>query len=303
MPQLKEPLVTIALPVYNGYPSISKAIKSILNQTYKNFELIISDNKSTDKTVEIANEFAKDDPRIIIYVNAQNIGLSKNFYKTITLASKNSKYFMFHAHDDLLDKSFLKKSVKIMEDNSNIILTSSFCGIFKESISNIIFIDKEINTLGLDTVQRAKSYREIIHSDKTLGSFYLGLRRKSKNIFFKPPNMLGSDNIELLQLSFLGEFFIIPEILMFKNLNGISKDIKKYINNIGKISFFAKYLPYALREFYFYKVIISSKKISKINKFYLIYISFKDYLFNNIYRDNYRFYKHKIKMLYKNIFV
>ena len=73
------PEVSIGLPVYNGELFLKKALDSLLNQTYSNFELIISDNNSTDSTQKICQEYAKNDKRICYIHQEKNIGAFSNF--------------------------------------------------------------------------------------------------------------------------------------------------------------------------------------------------------------------------------
>jgi glycosyltransferase involved in cell wall biosynthesis len=106
--QLKSyPLVTIGLPVYNGEKYLSLALDSLLAQTFTDFELVISDNYSTDGTEKICKEYAKKDERIKYYRQSENIGIFKNFLFVKNKGVK-SKYFMWAAHDDLWDKDWLK---------------------------------------------------------------------------------------------------------------------------------------------------------------------------------------------------
>ena len=72
-------LVSIGLPVYNGEKFLKKRIDSILNQTYENFELIISDNASTDNTRKICESYTKQDSRIRYVCQQKNIGAIENF--------------------------------------------------------------------------------------------------------------------------------------------------------------------------------------------------------------------------------
>ena len=71
--------LSIGMPIFNGELFIHQAIKSILAQTFTNFELIISDNASTDSTREICEKFAKQDNRIRYFRQESNIGIHKNF--------------------------------------------------------------------------------------------------------------------------------------------------------------------------------------------------------------------------------
>ena len=102
------PKITIGLPVYNGDKFLKECIESILNQTFLDFELLISDNASTDSTSEICSAYALQDKRICYSRNLKNIGMIENFKHVLDIAK--GKYFMWIAADDLLgDKDYLKK--------------------------------------------------------------------------------------------------------------------------------------------------------------------------------------------------
>ena len=93
------PLISVAMPVYNGEPYIAEAIECVLNQTYPNLELVISDNASTDQTEQICRTFAAKDHRIIYIRNATNIGAAKNYNQAFRRTS--GPFFRWHNADDL----------------------------------------------------------------------------------------------------------------------------------------------------------------------------------------------------------
>jgi glycosyltransferase involved in cell wall biosynthesis len=103
----KKSILSIGLPVFNGERYISQAIDSILIQTFKDFELIISDNASTDRTEQICQEYVKKDSRIKYHKNERNIGGPNNYNLLVKLAS--GKYFKWAAHDDVLEPTYLEK--------------------------------------------------------------------------------------------------------------------------------------------------------------------------------------------------
>ncbi len=115
------PRVSIGLPVYNGERFLRQALDSILNQTFEDFELIISDNASTDSTAEICKAYAVKDPRIKYFRNDTNIGISRNFDRVFELSS-GSEYFKWCAHDDLMAPTFVQKCVEVLDHNPEIVL-------------------------------------------------------------------------------------------------------------------------------------------------------------------------------------
>jgi len=121
----KSPLVSIGMPVYNGGRFLSEALDSLLNQDFQNFELIISDNASTDNTAEICKRYLKKDNRIKYYRNEVNIGAAANFNKVVEYAS--APYFMWAAYDDLWEPSYISELVKVLEfDKSTVLAFSDF---------------------------------------------------------------------------------------------------------------------------------------------------------------------------------
>jgi glycosyltransferase involved in cell wall biosynthesis len=111
------------MPVYNSETTIENAILSILNQDYKNIELIISDNSSTDKTSEICWKFANMDSRIKFVRQDSNIGPTANFEYVLT--SSSGEYFMWAAGDDTRSSGFISANLEALLENSNYIASTS----------------------------------------------------------------------------------------------------------------------------------------------------------------------------------
>lgn len=109
------PKVSVAMPVYNGEKYLSEAINSILNQTYSNLELIITDNASTDETPNIVKEIASRDDRVRYVHNGKNIGAAANYDRGFDLA--RGEYFKWHADDDVLSPDFLEHCVRALDEN------------------------------------------------------------------------------------------------------------------------------------------------------------------------------------------
>ena len=108
-----QPLVSILMTAYNRQKYIGEAIESVLNSTYKNWELIIVDDLSTDNTVDIAMSYAQIDSRIKVYVNEQNLGDYPNRNKAASYA--NGKYLKYVDADDMIYPYGLEQLVFYME--------------------------------------------------------------------------------------------------------------------------------------------------------------------------------------------
>jgi glycosyltransferase involved in cell wall biosynthesis len=108
------PMVTIGMPVYNGEAYLSRTLDSLLEQEWRDFELIISDNASTDRTSEIIADRAVADDRVRAVRQPTNLGVGPNF--RYVLAQATGEYFMWAAHDDVWEPGFLTALLACMGD-------------------------------------------------------------------------------------------------------------------------------------------------------------------------------------------
>ena len=114
---MNNPLVSVIIPNYNKEEFLSICIQSVLNQTYKNFEIIIIDNFSSDRSLDVIKKFI--DPRINLFQFKNNgiIAASRNF----GIKKSNGKYLAFLDSDDYWMKDKLSKSVKVLEQGADFI--------------------------------------------------------------------------------------------------------------------------------------------------------------------------------------
>lgn len=113
-------MISIAMTTYNGEKYIREQLDSILNQTYKNFELIICDDFSTDSTVKIIKSYI--DPRIKLFINEKNIGFKKNFEKAIKLCT--GEYIALSDQDDIWENNKLELCINNIGEH-DLICTNS----------------------------------------------------------------------------------------------------------------------------------------------------------------------------------
>ncbi|WP_433745215.1 glycosyltransferase [Falsibacillus pallidus] len=124
------PKISVIMGVYNGEKYLHDAIKSILNQSFKDFEFIICDDGSTDKSVNIIEHYKKNDKRILFLQNDKNIGLAATLNKCITVA--DGEYIARMDCDDvsLLDR--FNKQVDFLDNNKNIALVGGNANLFND---------------------------------------------------------------------------------------------------------------------------------------------------------------------------
>ena len=114
--------INILMPTYNGRLYLRKQLDSILNQTFKDFRLIISDDASTDSTLKILKEYEEKDSRIEVYGHQKNMGLSNNI--EFLIGKVRSEFFMFADQDDVWELDKIEKTFnKLQETNSDLVFT------------------------------------------------------------------------------------------------------------------------------------------------------------------------------------
>ncbi|AFZ29899.1 glycosyl transferase family 2 [Gloeocapsa sp. PCC 7428] len=214
--QSNRPLVSVGLPVYNGGDLLEKALNSLLAQTYSNFEIIISDNASTDKTRTVCETYATKDSRIKYYRNEKNIGGHNNFNRVFELAT--GKYFKWAAHDDLCAPNFIEKCVNILETNPSVVLCypkAKLINEFEEVLPN----NCDENPLLTHSSKPHVRFRNLIIDSfakphRCLQLF--GVIRR--DILTKTPllgNYPGADKVLLVKMALLGQYYEVSEYLFF----------------------------------------------------------------------------------------
>lgn len=121
---MKEPLVSIVLPCWNGAKLLPRAVKSCLGQTFRDFELIIVDDCSTDNTLEVATGLAKGDSRIRVVSNELNSRLPTSLNNGFALA--RGKYLTWTSDDNEFMPTALARMVKALEDSQSDLVYADF---------------------------------------------------------------------------------------------------------------------------------------------------------------------------------
>jgi glycosyltransferase involved in cell wall biosynthesis len=112
--------LTIGMPVYNAERYLSQALDSILSQRFENYQILISDNNSTDQTKHICQAYADRDPRIVYLQQKRNVGAAYNFNFLVEKAS--TPYFRWACHDDILEPDCLEACVSVLDDHPDVVL-------------------------------------------------------------------------------------------------------------------------------------------------------------------------------------
>ncbi|GIW67113.1 MAG: hypothetical protein KatS3mg095_1011 [Candidatus Parcubacteria bacterium] len=134
------PKVSIITPTYNGEKFIERAIKSVLWQTFKDWEMIIVDDGSTDKTVNIVKEYIKRDPRIKLIELKENTG-GPAIPRTVACKEAKGEYIAFLDQDDIYYPEYLESKVNYLNNNPEIAILSSLAWTFDDSTKRVIYVE------------------------------------------------------------------------------------------------------------------------------------------------------------------
>jgi glycosyltransferase involved in cell wall biosynthesis len=208
----KNPLVSMALPVYNGQAFLAEAISSCLAQDYDNFELIITDNASTDSTERICREFGALDGRVKYIRNERNLGAGPNFNLGVKCSS--GKYMKWCASDDRISPNFISACVSVLEKNPDVVL----------AYGKTVTIDAQSRIIplvgrGMTEQQVTDSVARRFHKDlydRASNFEIFGVFRKSaleKSTLQRP--YYGADVTLVNELTLLGRFSFVPDAIFY----------------------------------------------------------------------------------------
>ena len=211
---MAKPYVSIGLTVYNGEQFLEETLDSFLAQTYPDFELIISDNASTDRTGEIARAYAAKDDRIRYHRNEKNLGLAGNHNRSFELA--RGEYFKWAAADDVCLPTYLARCVEVLDRDPTVVLAYPRTQ-FVDAVGNPLDIHDPGWNLQSD--EACERLRYAIHSGHWANAVVGLLRSAALAKTRLIPAYPGGDFRVLGELSLLGKFYEIPETLFVRRLH------------------------------------------------------------------------------------
>ncbi len=256
------PKVTIGLPVYNGEFSLRRAINSVLKQSFTDFELIISDNDSTDLTLKICEEYSNKDDRITFVKQNTNMGPLYNFY--FTLEKARGTYFVWIAHDDYWHPDFLLENVNVLDNQKNVVCSIGKVKTFDKLQENKIneasvkypklienYVISRRNQMISVTYPVSGSYdkkiRQFLKNTGSNSRFYGLFRREILQKCFIKSDFIAVVNAIFLNLLKYGDLYEVDKILLFRfnqgsSTTGIINQSRLYNKNLLTTIF--PYIPF-----------------------------------------------------------
>lgn len=270
-------LVSIGMPVHNGMPYLQDALASLLAQQYTEFELIISDNASTDGTSARCLDFARRDRRIRYYRQPANIGPVANFNAVFALA--RGRYFMWACHDDWWAPGYLRACVSAFGLSEQLVLAGTRGELVDGETGRHILVDRGFSTIGLSSLARYILYKRTIHDGNHVGVIFYGLYKREALARAVPMrNVIATDHLLLAKLCFLGEFVTVPETLMVKRWGGTSTSYENQARVMGIRSRLAVKCPMLVREVFLQRIIVRRPDLGVLQRLRLSCWSAANYL-------------------------
>jgi len=205
------PPVSIGMPVFNGEKYVVQAIDSILGQSYSDFELIISDNASDDRTPEICQEFARKDSRIRYFRQASNVGAPRNF--NFVFREAHGRYFKWAAANDVCDRDLVAVCKKVLDERPEVVLC----------FGKTVAIDQEGRMLSpvgdnlvIEDARPSRRFRHVV-DHLQYNNVHAGLFRSDslrKTMLEKP--YPSGDLVMIAELALYGLFCEVPQVLFYR---------------------------------------------------------------------------------------
>jgi glycosyltransferase involved in cell wall biosynthesis len=246
------PKLSIGLPVYNGEEFLPQALDCLLAQSFRDFEVIISDNASTDRTTQICRDYAARDGRIRYFRSELNLGALPNFNRTFELSA--APFFKWAAHDDLYDSTYLEGCMRLLAEDPTLVLAHSATAFIGDDGQPFPFdpdtgtyVDPRTGarrrpdspTIG-DSPIAAERFRQVLALARWGSHMFGVIRRPALRQTQLLPSFAGSDRAMLAELTLLGRFRCIPERLFFKRFHARAswaldqRELKSFLSNEGK---------------------------------------------------------------------
>lgn len=203
--------ISVCLPVFNGAKYLAEAIESVLAQSYANFELLIVDDQSTDKSQAIAQQYAQKDKRVVYWRNETNKGIFANYNECLNRAQGD--FIKLFAQDDVLEPNCLSLMLEQLLANQNVLLVASARMVIDENSRQTAierFFDDTIVIPGAEVI---KNYvRTFVYRTGTPAQVML--RRSSMGTGFNPKFILSGDIEYFLRILETGDFLYLNEVLV-----------------------------------------------------------------------------------------
>ncbi len=221
------------MPVYNGERFLGRAIETLLGQTYRDFELIIVDNASTDGTGEVCRAYAERDRRVHYWRNQRNVGAMGNFRRVFQLS--HSELFKWAAHDDEHEPEFIERCVTALDRDPGLVLAYTQTRDIDASGATLGIRSEGLETNSPDVARRFRSLvRRDYHCVLTFGVARAAMLRRTRLL----QDYADCDRVLLAEIGLAGRILEIPEPLFVRREHA-ERSVRQYSSRQTRSAWFA----------------------------------------------------------------
>jgi len=204
------PRLTIGLPVYNGEKYVAESLDALLGQSFADFELIISDNASTDGTPDICRGYEKQDSRVRYFRQQRNVGLAPNH--NFVAERARGELFKWASNDDLYARDLIERCVDVLDKDQDVVLAHSWTAKVDDSGTVTMAFEYPLNTAAARAPERFRSLLFDNGGDDDYGVIRTEVLRRTA----MKESYHHADRTIIAELCLYGRFYQVPDWLYFR---------------------------------------------------------------------------------------
>ncbi len=206
--------VTIGVPAYNAERFLPLTLESLVDQTYRDIEIVVVDNASTDGTADVVREFAKRDDRVRYHRNERNIGAGRNFIRCVELT--NTEFFRWQSADDYSAPTFVEQCVQVLDAHPDVIQAYPKAILIDENGVELERYEERIGTVAGSPRER---YLHVMRSIRLSNGLYGVMRTDLLKKTAIHGSYAGADVVVQAEIALYGKIWELPDFLYFRRMH------------------------------------------------------------------------------------
>lgn len=231
----KAPEISIGMPVFNGERFLKEAIDSLLQQSFADFELIISDNASTDSTEQICRQYVRSDPRVRYIRQSKNMGAMFNW--NFVVREAKGRYFKWASCNDRCEPTMLQKYIEVLSNDKDVVLCYGKTWFISDEGESIGACDMDPEILeSRPSLRLVRARRELHLNNAMCGLIRLDCLLETR---LNRPYAAG-DMVLMTEIALRGGYRLLPDVLLFRRRGKESasnflseRELAKFLNPNG----------------------------------------------------------------------
>jgi hypothetical protein len=210
---MSSPYISIGMPAFNSERTIAFALDGLLAQSFSDFELIVSDNASTDSTLAIVEDYARRDSRVVLLRQKENIGVGRN-YSAVFRATR-AKYFKWSSSSDWCAPGLLARCVAYLDAHPDTVVAAPRTAIFRQTPGDAVDYEHDIAAPQSDPVARFLHVCNSIKLNNVMNGLIRSESLRGTRLIEPYPS---ADMVMVAHLALLGKFALLDDRMLFRRM-------------------------------------------------------------------------------------